>query len=111
MQHQKSAWGQVSLNRAEHEADLKQQIVDGSLHLQSEAVAGIVLAEGELVIDAKDRNSRDSCAGLGRLLVLLTALQDFDLQLLQLCPARDRYEKLQIRCVLIVNHYIAGQIH
>ncbi len=67
-------------------ADLEQQIVNDCLHLQSEAVAGIILAEGELIIDAEDGHSRDSCAGLGGLLVLLTALQDFDLQLLQLCP-------------------------
>lgn len=65
---------------------LQQQVVDGSLHLQGEAVAGIVLAECKLVIDAEDGDSRDSRAWLRGLLVLLTSLQDFDLQLLQLCP-------------------------
>lgn len=65
---------------------LQQQIVDGSLHLQGQAVAGVVLAQGELVINAEDGHSRDGCARLRRLLVLLASLQDFDLQLLQFCP-------------------------
>lgn len=67
---------------------LQQQVVDGRLHLQREAVAGIVLAESELVIDAEDGDGRDGRAGLRGLLVLLTSLQDFDLKLLQLRPAR-----------------------
>lgn len=65
---------------------LQQQIVDGSLHLQGEAVASVVLAQGELVINAEDGHSGDGCAGLRSLLVLLPSLQDFDLQLLQFCP-------------------------
>lgn len=73
------------LEKAElNRANLEEQVVDGSLHLQSEAVAGVVLAEGKLVIDAEHGDSGHSCAGLGQLLVLFAALQDFDLQLLQL---------------------------
>lgn len=67
---------------------LEQQVVDGSLDLQGETVAGIILAESELVIDAEDGDRRNSCARLSGLLVLLTSLQDFNLQLLQLCPER-----------------------
>lgn len=69
---------------------LKQQIIDGSLDLQSEAVARIVLAESELVIDAEHGHSRDGCAGLSGLLVLLTSLQDFPLQLFQLRSERNQ---------------------
>lgn len=87
--------GKVELNRA----NLEQQVVDGSLHLQSETVAGVVLAEGELVIDAEHRDGGDSCAGLGRLLVLLAALQHFDLQLLQLRSGQEKQEALRTDCV------------
>lgn len=80
---------------------LKQQIIDGSLHLQSEAVACIILAKSELVIDAEDRHSRDGCARLGDLLVLLTALQDLELQLLQLCSKIDQQQYHQI-CFFVI---------
>lgn len=53
---------------------LEQQIVNGSLHLQGEAVAGIILAQSELVVDAEDGHGRDSRARLGGLLVLLTSV-------------------------------------
>lgn len=43
-------------------AHLKQQIVDGSLHLKSEAVAGIILTKGKLVIDAENGDPRESSA-------------------------------------------------
>lgn len=70
-------------------ADLEQQVVDGGLHLQREAVAGVVLAEGELVVDAEDGHRRDGRARLGALLVFLPTLKDFDLQLLQLRSDRN----------------------
>lgn len=76
----------------ERRADLQQQIVDGGLNLQGEAVAGVVLAEGELVVDAEDGHGGDGRAGLRGLLVLLSALQDFDLQLFQLRPEREQYD-------------------
>lgn len=74
-------------DRLKWPAHLKEQIVDGSLHFKSEAVAGIILTKGELVINAENGDPRESSAWLGCLLVLLTTLQDSDLQLLQLCPA------------------------
>ncbi|TNN47957.1 hypothetical protein EYF80_041850 [Liparis tanakae] len=57
-----------------------------------EAVAGVVLAEGELVVDAEDGHGGDGRAGLRGLLVLLSALQDFDLQLFQLRPEGEQYD-------------------
>lgn len=74
---------------------LEQQVVDGCLHFQGEAVARIVLAEVELVIYAEDGHGRDGCTGLRGLLVLLAALHHFDLQLLQLCPGGEVYDDLK----------------
>ena len=79
---------------------LEQQVVDGGLHLQSQAVAGVVLAEGELVVDAEDGDSGDGRAGLRRLLVLLSSLQDFDLQLVQLGPDNEPHTDLKNGLIL-----------
>lgn len=78
---------------------LEQQVVDGGLHLQREAVAGVVLAEGELVVDAEDGDGGDGRARLRGLLVLLATLQDFHLQLLQLRPEREQHDPLINRSV------------
>lgn len=74
---------------------LQQQIVNGRLHLQCEAVTGIILAERELVINAEGRHGRHGSTGLRRLLVLLSSLQNFDLQLFQLCP-KDQTEYMDM---------------
>lgn len=71
---------------------LQEQVVNGRLHFQSETVAGVILAEGELVINVEDGHGRDGRAGLTGLLVILTTLKDFNLQLLELCPRRQRYD-------------------
>lgn len=60
---------------------LQQQIVDGRLHFQGQAVAGVILTQGELVVDAEHGHGRDRRTRLRGLLVLLTALNDLHLQL------------------------------
>ena len=71
-------------------ADLQQQVVDGGLDLQRQAVAGVVLAEGEFVVDAEHGHGGHGRGGLRRLLVALAALQHLALQLLQLQPGTHR---------------------
>ena len=65
--------------------------VDGSLDLDGEGVPGLVLVQGELVVDGEQRESGDGLAVRGRpdgFLVALSRLQDPRLQPLHLLPER-----------------------
>jgi len=52
-------------------SDLKQNVVNGWLDLEAECVAGIVLVENELVVNAEERQRRDSRVILWRHLVTI----------------------------------------
>lgn len=72
----------------ESPTDLHQDIIYGCLHLQDEAVAGIILVQCELVIHTEGRYWGNCSAGLRGLLVFFPFMKYFYLQLLQFIPKK-----------------------
>lgn len=70
--------------------DLHQDIIYSCLHLQDEAVAGIILVQCELVIHTEGRYWGNCSAGVRGLLVFLPFLKYFYLQLFQFIPRKGK---------------------
>ena len=72
-------------------ADLEQYVINGGLDFEAERVAGVLLAQHELVVDVEVRHGRDGRVLAGRHLVRLALLQHLLLQVVQLAPAAKRF--------------------